>query len=137
MTQSESKIEKKADDFILDYIKLTKTNLKAYATIVKELYNFQKKHEKEYEGITKMLSEPQKMMEITQKLREIDKETYLDALDLMFTASILDNKVRNVFFLSLKEKERLVTKLIEIGGDLEAFLKRTKKRAEKIKEIKK
>lgn len=119
------------EEFLFDYIDVVKASMDSYANIVEKLAEFQKKHEQDYEGLKNIMESPENIMELTEKIKEVDKDVFFKILEIMFTASSLDNKVRNVFFLTLDEKIELAQKLRDLSVTVEQFFKNIKKVVEK------
>jgi len=120
------------NNLLLDYLDLLKTNMDAYASIVDKMAEFEEKHEQEYSQISDILSSPEKLEEITEKMKEFGPEIFFDLMKLMFKASSLDSKVRKVFVLSIDEKRTLAGELRTIYKDMEKFFKKMEKKAKEM-----
>jgi len=120
------------NNLLLDYLDLLKTNMDAYASIVDKMSEFEEKHEQEYSQISDILSSPEKLEEITEKMKEFGPEIFFDLMKLMFKASSLDSKVRKVFVLSIDEKRTLAGELRTIYKDMEKFFKKMEKKAKEM-----
>lgn len=110
-------------EILLDYIGVIKVSADSYVNIVKQLAEFQEKHEDAYESVTDVLDSPEKLYSILDNIKKINKDIFFKILEIMFKFSSLSNNVRNVFFLSVKEKNTLVKNLKELSEEIKKLLK--------------
>jgi len=120
-------------EILLDYIEVIKVSADSYVNIVKQLAEFQKNHKDAYESVTDVLDSPEKLYTILDDIKKINEKIFFKILEIMFKFSSLSNTVRNVFFLSVEEKNTLVKNLIELSNEVEKLLKDTIKLTEEPK----
>lgn len=116
---------KEKEQFYFALMQLYKEYTKCIAEVVKRLIEIEEKFPKMYAEYRDFQKDPSKFLELTEKLTEKNAKIVLIMLRVLSRSSILTQKLRNILFLTIKEKRKLVE-------ELSNFVKETEKDLEEL-----